>query len=64
LINHPTTSRVHPTRGGPKAWGLGEWLTAPYRESKFCYKMQNTKFENLKGRDHSEDIGTGGRIIL
>jgi hypothetical protein len=26
----------------------------------------NTKFwsENLKGRDHSEDLGVGGRIIL
>jgi hypothetical protein len=49
--------------------GVGRGLIA-YRKKPVCYEILRremyTKFlsQNLKGREHSEDIGMDGKMIL
>jgi len=49
--------------------GVGRGLIA-YRKKPVCYEILRremyTKFlsQNLKGREHSEDLGVDGEIIL
>jgi hypothetical protein len=56
----------------PPARGLGERLRTPHCKKPACYEMSHRCVsdyyklwsENLKGRDHSEELAIDGNIIL
>jgi hypothetical protein len=54
--------------GSPAAWRLGVRPTIPHNKEPSYYEMLHRKhtfwLENLKGRDHSENLDVDGRIIL
>jgi hypothetical protein len=69
------SSSGEPTRVGPTAWGLGEeFLTLKKKEKSItkCYtgprnwtdSLERPRQRKMEGRDHLEEVGVDGNIIL
>jgi hypothetical protein len=48
--------------GGSQVWGLGEMLKTPNSKKRFCYEIPYRK--GSRRREHSDNLGIDGRIIL